>query len=144
MKKRLLLFLTLAAAFTMAKAQTPEWSTDIAPILNNKCASCHRSGGIAPFSLIGYAAASSQPGLAVAVQTKKMPPWPPDENYMHFKDERVLSEEEINKIVAWANDGFQEGTESPPPAPIYDDGSELSEIDATFVLPTYTIPADGM
>ena len=46
------LFLLHSAA---SIAQTPTWSADVASIIYNNCSSCHRDGGIANFSLMGYA-----------------------------------------------------------------------------------------
>ncbi|MCB0697252.1 MAG: hypothetical protein KDC07_07800 [Chitinophagaceae bacterium] len=56
MNSKLLLFLTscLFALGQNATAQTPQWSTDIAPILFNNCAGCHRPSGIGPFELLTY------------------------------------------------------------------------------------------
>ena len=143
MKKHLLLSLTLGAAFTMAKAQTPEWSTDIAPILNNKCASCHRSGGIAPFSLIGYAAASSQPGIVAEVLSKRMPPWPPDPSFNRLAHERLLSKQEIDKIVAWANNGKPQGDPTlAPPDPLFSANGDLPGTPSLITkIPMYTSTA---
>ena len=47
--------LTVAGALALAvlgsAASGPTYNRDVAPILDAKCASCHRLGGIAPFSL---------------------------------------------------------------------------------------------
>ncbi len=40
---------TLAGSST-----TPTLTRDIAPILSNRCVTCHRPGAIAPMSLISY------------------------------------------------------------------------------------------
>lgn len=143
MKKNLLFTVSLIAAFTIAKAQTPVWSTDIAPILNNKCASCHRPGGIAPFSLIGYTAASAQSGIAGAVQSKRMPPWPPDPTYSRLAHERLLSQKEIDKIVAWANNGKPQGDPTlAPPDPVFSANGDLPGTpDMVTKIPHYTSTA---
>ena len=38
------------AAVAMSGA-TPSFTRDVAPIISEKCAGCHRTGGIAPFPL---------------------------------------------------------------------------------------------
>ncbi|MCD6062090.1 MAG: Copper type ascorbate-dependent monooxygenase [Flavipsychrobacter sp.] len=142
--KRLLLFTgTLLATCVTTKAQTPVWSTDIAPIINNKCASCHRQGGIAPFSLIGYANASSQSGIANAVQTKRMPPWPPDPTYTRLAHERLLSQKEIDKILAWANNGKPQGDPTlAPPNPVFNPNGDLPGTpDLVTKIPHFTSTA---
>ena len=35
-------------------AAVPSYSKDIAPILAENCAACHREGGIAPFAMDSY------------------------------------------------------------------------------------------
>src|SRR5262245_65889541 len=39
---------------TAAAKAAPTFSKDVAPILYNKCVSCHRAGEIGPMSLITY------------------------------------------------------------------------------------------
>lgn len=59
------------------QAQSTTWSKDIAPIFYKNCVSCHRAGGIAPFSLTTYNEASSVSALIPSkVLERKMPPWP--------------------------------------------------------------------
>jgi hypothetical protein len=52
MIKRLLLIAVGLITTLAGFAQTPVWSTDVAPILYSNCVSCHRTGGAAPFELI--------------------------------------------------------------------------------------------
>jgi len=47
------LVLVLAWAGTCVAA-TPTFNKDIAPILYQNCATCHRPGEVAPFSLLAY------------------------------------------------------------------------------------------
>ena len=53
MTKKIILAALFLANYCTANAQV-NWATDIAPILYENCAKCHRDGGLAPFSLIGY------------------------------------------------------------------------------------------
>lgn len=127
MKKHLLLLsAVLIAVSNISRAQsTPVWSTDIAPILYNKCASCHHSGGIAPFSLITYNEATTQP-ISAAVTSKIMPPWPPDPDYQRLAHERLLSQKEIDKIANWANNGKPQGDPNlAPPIPTFPTTGDL-------------------
>ena len=51
------------------------FSRDVAPILNKNCASCHRPGEIAPFSLTEYQEVAGWADMIVEVtQTHQMPP----------------------------------------------------------------------
>src|SRR5687768_16969033 len=89
-------FLLFLGSFPLdSLAQTPNWAQHVAPILYNKCTSCHHSGGIAPFPLMNYSDAQSWASfIKTDVQSGKMPPWPPDSSYNHYVHERSLSTEQ--------------------------------------------------
>src|SRR5271157_5264382 len=61
-----ILFIAALAA-TAANAATPTFNRDIAPILYQNCATCHRPGEVAPFSLLTYADAARKAGLLAIV-----------------------------------------------------------------------------
>jgi len=146
MNKKMLLIPILLLMRTLGFAQTPVWSTDVAPILYNHCTSCHHTGGIGPFSLITYdsalAYASSIKGDVIS---KKMPPWPPDPTYSHLAHERLLSTTEVSTIVNWVNGGAPSGTISlAPPAPTYpNSGTIPGTPDLVVKIPVYTSTASG-
>lgn len=147
MTKRLLFLIACFNAISFGLlAQTPEWSKDIAPIIYNKCASCHRTGGVAPFSLTSFQQASAQAGaISAAVQQKHMPPWPPDPAYSRLAHERLLARHEINKIVAWVNGNKPQGNPAQePPLPQFNPLGELPGTpDLVAQIPTYTSTAQN-
>ncbi len=124
-------------------AQVPDWSSTVAAILYKHCTSCHHPGGMAPMSFMTYDEAVLY-GFSIQsqVNSKKMPPWPPDPNYMHFWGERVLSQVEIEAINDWVNGGMPAGnlSEAPPP-PVYAAGALMVNPNDTIELPQFTIPA---
>ncbi len=143
MKKFFLLQVTILASI-VSFAQTPVWSTDVAPILYNRCTSCHHSSGIAPFSLVTYNQALSQAAsIKSDVNSGKMPPWPPSPAYSHFAHERVLSPGEITTITNWVNGGAPSGdTTLAPPVPVYSTTGVLPGTpDLIIKIPTYTSTA---
>jgi hypothetical protein len=86
---------------------------DVAPILNDRCVSCHQAGGVGPFRLDSYTAAMVRsPAVVVAVKERRMPPWlaKGDGTCGDFQDSRWLSEAEIQTLARWAEGGFFEGT----------------------------------
>src|SRR5206468_3587356 len=87
-----------APAAQSSKA-APTFNRDIAPILYRSCAECHRPNQIAPMSLLSYSDARP---WAKAIKTKvlarEMPPWFADLHYGKFKNDRSLSQEEIDTI----------------------------------------------
>ena len=101
------------AALAMARddtttAKTPSFTREVAPVIAEKCAGCHRSGGIAPFALVTTKQISrSSAAIAAAVQARLMPPWPPGAASPDYvgQDARTLSAEQRSTILAWARAG---------------------------------------
>lgn len=95
--------------------EAPTWSADVAPIVVEKCASCHTSGGIAPFPLDSYAAAAPYAASAVAaVDAGTMPPFDAYETPdctppLGWKDDPRLTDDEKATLRAWADAGAPEG-----------------------------------
>jgi mono/diheme cytochrome c family protein len=143
MQKRILALLLLIP-FVAAKAQTPTWATDIAPIIYNKCASCHHNGAIAPFSLMTYnACVTHADSIKWTTQNKVMPPWPPDPNYSRLAHERRLTDAEINKIKNWVDGGTPSGDlATAPPPPVFNINGDLpGNADLTVQIPAFTSTA---
>lgn len=123
----------------------PTFAKDIAPIVYRACASCHRPGGSAPFSLLSYADVQQRAALvADAVQARRMPPWLPDAGVVQFAGERRLSEREIRLIRQWVDAGAPPGDlDELPPTPDWPAGWQLGEPDLTVTFPRYTVPPSG-
>jgi hypothetical protein len=91
-----------------ARAGVPSFTRDVAPVIAEKCAGCHRPRGIAPFSLVTAKQISqSSAAIAAAVETRLMPPWPPGRNSPAYvgQDSRILSGEQRAVLLAWARAG---------------------------------------
>ncbi len=139
MQSRMFLFLLLMGL--PATAAPPVYTRDIAPILYKHCASCHRPGEFAPFSVLSYRDVSQHArSISRAVSTRRMPPWLPEHGYADFADERRLTASEIATIGAWTKAGAPEGDPKwlpPTPSPPAED-----KPDAVFTMPKpYTIAA---
>ena len=101
------------AALAMARDQVattaaPSCTRDVAPVIAEKCAGCHRPGGIAPFALVTAKQISrNSAAIAAAVQTGLMPPWPPGKRSPAYvgQDTRILSASQRAAILAWARYG---------------------------------------
>src|SRR5215467_13422926 len=97
--KSIVLFAAAAAA---AWAGAPTYNHDIAPILVQNCASCHRPGQVAPFPLLSYEDAHKRAALiATVTQSRYMPPWKAAPGFAHFQDERRLTDAQIALIRDW-------------------------------------------
>ncbi len=86
---------------------------DIRPIIQTKCSSCHKPGESAPFSLLTYDDVAKRASfIKEVVQKKYMPPWKADNNYVHFANDRSLTQKQINAIVKWIDDKAPAGVET--------------------------------
>ena len=134
----------LAAQATPRKPVT--FNRDIAPILYARCATCHRAGESAPFSLLTFDDARQRARLiAMAVSTHLMPPWQPDSAVGTFVNERRLTTAEIDSFVRWVDDGIQQGDAADlPQPPLFASGWQLGTPDLVITMPrAFTVPADG-
>ncbi len=76
--RRLVLRSRSEAPAPAATTATPDFAKDVAPIVRETCAGCHRDGGIAPFAFRTERDLASRAALVVAaVEGRRMPPWPP-------------------------------------------------------------------
>ena len=81
---------------------SPTFNKDVAPILYKNCIGCHRSGEIAPMSLVSYKEARPWArSIREKVATREMPPWYADPNHGQWANDPRLSQKDINTIVAW-------------------------------------------
>src|SRR5258705_10349102 len=84
------------------KASAVTFTKDVASILNNNCATCHRPGEIAPMSLLSYKDARPwAKSIRQVVLDRTMPPWLADPQHGEFANDRRLSQKDIATMVAW-------------------------------------------
>jgi len=149
--KRTVLVLILAAAAGLAlnsvgSAREVTFSKDVAPILYKSCAECHRAGEIAPMSLMTYKEVRPwAKSIREKVVGGEMPPWHADPNFGKWRNDRRLSEAEINTIKAWVDGGSKEGDPKElPAAPTFVQGWSIGKPDVVISIPEQAIPADGV
>ena len=139
MKTAILLMLAAAVALPgstlAAEADAPTFYADVLPILQENCQTCHRPEGegeniggmIAPMPLMTYQ--QTRPwarSIARAVENRSMPPWFATEATRgQFHHERVMTDDEIETVLAWVRDGSPAGNEAdaPPPKTFVEEGS---------------------
>ncbi len=119
------------------------FSKEIAPIFNAKCAECHRPGDSAPFSTLTYKEVRPwAKSIKEKVVNRTMPPWHADPHFGNFKNDRTLSQKEIDTIVAWVDGGAVEGNAKDlPPVPAFVDGWTIGKPDMIIKVPEYTYKA---
>ena len=122
-------------------SDTVTFNKDIAPIVFAHCASCHHPGTSAPFSLLTYEDVKSRAQIIAAVTTGRiMPPWLPEPGYGEFSGDRRLSDEQINMIQRWVEEGAVEGDPSDrPPVPEWSEAWQLGEPDVVIEAPSRRI-----
>jgi len=133
-------------SFSATFAQTVTYSEHIAPILYNNCTKCHRPGQVAPFSLLTYDdAVRHGRDMAIQTQTHYMPPWKPEPGWAAYRDERRLTQAQIDLFQQWVEQGMPQGDMSRAPAsPVYTDDWQLGTPDLVLQMPgAFNVPADG-
>src|SRR5437763_14117682 len=117
MKRPMALIFSVFIFAATAGAAPPTFNKDIAPILYQHCATCHRPGEVAPFSLLTYQDAAKRAKLIATVTERRyMPPWKAEPGYGHFANERRLTDAQIALIKDWADAGAAEGDAAEKPA----------------------------
>ncbi len=122
------------------------FNRDIAPIVFRSCATCHRPGEAAPFSLLNYSDVKKHARQIVDVtQSRAMPPWLPEPQRLKFADELRLSDAEINLIRDWVEQGELEGNAADlPPTPKFVEGWRLGKPDLVLTAnKPLTLPPSG-
>lgn len=93
-----------------AGAQEVTYYQQIAPIIHAKCQPCHRPGESAPFNLLTYEDVSKRGSfIKKVVQSGFMPPWKADNSFVHFANDRSLTNDQINLISKWVDDKMPAG-----------------------------------
>ncbi|MCY4662915.1 MAG: tetratricopeptide repeat protein [Acidobacteria bacterium] len=128
-----------------ASGQEPVTFTEqVAPLFAANCVSCHRPGGIGPFSLLDYEAARARAAdIAEATADRVMPPWKPVEPAAAFEGERRLSEADIDLLARWAGAGAPRGpADAQPPTPAAGGDWQLGPPDLIVPMSEpYVLPA---
>lgn len=127
-------------------SQQVNWSSDVASVIYTKCTSCHRTGGIAPFTLENYQECVDRSNsIKNAVESDNMPPWPPDPSYSRFAHERSLNADQKNKILNWiANNTPRGDISKEPKLPIFPNSGDLTGVpDAVHNAPLFNIKASS-
>jgi Tfp pilus assembly protein PilF/mono/diheme cytochrome c family protein len=122
------------------------FNRDIAPIVFRSCATCHRPGEAAPFSLLTYSDVRKHARqIAELTRSRTMPPWLPEPQELKFADELRLPDAEIDRIERWVGQGAVEGDAADlPPQPKFVEGWRLGEPDLVLTAnKPLTLPPQG-
>lgn len=142
-----LLALSTSASDIKTKVKPVTFTKDVAPIFYKNCVSCHRAGEVAPMSLITYKEARPWArSIKEKVAMRVMPPWHADPHYGPYANDRTMTAQEVDTVVAWVDQGAKEGDPRDLPAPpAFADGWNIGKPDAVFHMPEeYNVPASGV
>jgi Tfp pilus assembly protein PilF len=148
------LAITLSVGSTLLNAQGPvikigrqvTFNRDIAPIVFQNCARCHRPGESGPFPLLTYQDVKRHARqIEIVTRTRFMPPWLPEPEELKFADALRLSDQQIVTIKKWVEEGALEGNPADlPPEPKFVQGWQLGEPDLVLkAAKPFVLPASG-
>jgi len=140
------LSLAFAGTLGLASAASAEVTfDDVLPLLQRHCQECHRPGRIAPMSFLTYE--ETRPwaeSIQENVASRTMPPWHADSHNGEFKNDRSLSQAEIETFIAWVDSGAVRGTKNETAASAAPAGWAIGEPDLVLTMQEeYEIAAEG-
>ena len=123
------------------------YSKDVAPILAENCARCHREGGVAPFAMNSHSIIKGfAPMIREVLLTKRMPPGQIDTEVGHFKETYALTPAETQTVVHWIEAGAEQDSKDDPLTKLTWPKTKwaLGEPDLIVKVPPQNIPATGV
>jgi len=129
-----------------AHSADPTYAEDVAPILYKNCATCHRDGGMAPFSVFDYDSTVARADeMRVAVAEGQMPPWHAEGPRGHFLNDRRLTDADKQTILRWIDAGTPRGDmKKLPPRPQFASDWTIGQPDLVLgMAEDFNVPASG-
>lgn len=123
------------------------YANTIAPILKERCISCHVTNGIGPWAMTNYEMIKGfSPMIREVIRTRRMPPWEVDTGLAKIHNARGLTLEERKTLVHWIEAGSPRGEGEDPLLAVrpLDKGWPLGEPDLVVEGPAFTVPATGV
>ncbi len=126
----------------------PDYATDVAPIIEKRCAECHRQGGVGPFAMDSYIMLLGwSPMIREVLLNKRMPPTQVDPFIGHSENARYVTIDELLTIVHWIDAGAPRGESEEDPLeliPTIADQWALGEPDFIVNAPEHEVPSTGV
>ncbi|NKB33004.1 MAG: redoxin domain-containing protein [Pseudomonadales bacterium] len=131
-----------------AQLDSLSYANDIAPILEQRCVTCHQEGGIAPFAMNNHQMIQGwSPMIRETLITKRMPPGQIDNEYVDsFHGVNHITIEETQKLVSWIDNGSVNNDSSDPLVDLQLQPAKWlnGEPDIIIQIPAQLIPATGV
>jgi peroxiredoxin/mono/diheme cytochrome c family protein len=135
----------------IARATPPKADGDItytkqvSRIIQKNCQACHRPGQIGPMALTTYDDALSWADTIREVVTdQRMPPWHADPKHGKWSNDRSLSKQDRDTLLAWIDGGKVKGDPKDlPPAKEYVETWTIGKPDLVLKMPEpFEVPAE--
>ncbi len=125
---------------------TPSYETEIAPVILENCASCHREGGVGPFAMNSHAMREAwSPMIREVLMTNSMPPGQIDSHIGDFVNDSLIGDSNVQKILHWIAAGSPKDGNSDPLAEKTWPATKWAFGDPDYIIkvPPKSIPATG-
>jgi mono/diheme cytochrome c family protein len=129
------------------------YNGEISRIINENCVVCHREGGIGPMQFESYEQVRPwAPLIQLKVANREMPPYAYDHGIgiQNLEGDWRLSQDDIDSVVAWVNQGSPQGDSDVIPAAIdladpdeWNFARDLGQPDLVIPSVPMDIPANG-
>lgn len=133
------------AELAVAAAGVPDYATEVAPLLQKNCVTCHRPGDIGSFAMTNHAVVAHEAASIKAnLLEGLMPPWHADAPKGVFTNDFSLTPAETARLLRWVDAGAPKaGASDPlaevvPPSPV---DWPLGTPDRIVRIQRQTIPA---
>ena len=125
-------------------AEQVTWADNVAPLLYEKCASCHRPGQVAPMSLLTYKDARPwAKAIRKATSDRTMPPWFANPEHGDFVEDSRLTDEQITLLQNWVAAGAPAGDlANAPEPPEFSSEWQIGEPDVTLTMEPFQVTDD--
>src|SRR5579884_105736 len=120
------------------------YAKHVSRILQKNCQECHRPGRIGPMALLTFDDALAwSDTIREVINEGRMPPWHADPRYGKFSNDRRLSEEDKETLLAWLDNGTPRGDDKDlPPPRRYPKVWKIGEPDLILQMPKpFEVPA---
>ncbi|KKN48847.1 redoxin domain-containing protein [Pseudohongiella sp.] len=131
------------------RSRSISYEDDVAPILIDRCAGCHREQGVAPWVMDGHRMVQGWSGMIrETLLTRRMPPGQIDYDYAsRYEDVHHISDEEMQILMRWIETGAPRNENADDPLAMLEPSSsdwELGEPDLVIDFPEHRVPASGV
>jgi peroxiredoxin/mono/diheme cytochrome c family protein len=134
----------IARANKPKESGTVTYTKQVSRIIQKNCQECHRPEQVGPMQLLTYEDALNwSDSIKEVVKQKRMPPWLADPSHGKFANDRSLSAEDREALLAWIDQSCPKGDPKDlPPEREYSKGWVIGKPDMVFTMPDeFKVPA---